>query len=125
MPAQRFRFIAPILLFAAVTAPRAIAQTQYSIGYPSPEQQYMLELINRARANGGAEATRLGLSGLQEGPPSINGQSFPIGNSAQPLSWNPLLANCAQARTQFLNDNDQFFITGSNPHIFGGTTPEG
>jgi uncharacterized protein YkwD len=107
-----------------MTAPRAVAQTQYSIGYPSPEQQYMLELINRARANGGAEATRLGLSGLQEGPPSINGQSFTIANSAQPLSWNPLLANCAQARAQFLNDNDQFF-TGINPHTFGNTTPEG
>ncbi|HEV2806659.1 MAG TPA: CAP domain-containing protein [Chthoniobacterales bacterium] len=120
----RFQFIAPLLLLVAATAPRAIAQTQYSIGYPSPEQQYMLELINRARANGGAEAARLGLNGLQEGPPSINGQSFTIANSAQPLSWNPLLANCAQNHAKFLNDNDQFF-TGTSPHTFGGTTPEG
>src|SRR5437868_4934135 len=90
----------PVLLCVLVVAglSRAIAQTQYSIGYPTPEQQYMLELINRARANGGAEATRLGLSGLQEGPPSINGESFTIANTAQPLSWNVLLNNCAQAR---------------------------
>jgi uncharacterized protein YkwD len=101
----------------------AAAQTQYSIGNPTNEQQYMLELINRARANGGAEAIRLGLSGLQEGPPSINGEIFVIANTAQPLSFNPQLINCAQSRAQFLNDNDQFF-SGQNPHTFGGTTPE-
>jgi uncharacterized protein YkwD len=121
------------MLVAAVALPRAIAQTQYSIGNPSPEQQYMLELINRARANGGAEATRLQgwtnngspvfSGGLQEGPPSINGQGFTIANTAQPLSWNALLLNCAQSRAEFLNDNDQFF-SGLNPHTFGGTGPE-
>jgi len=100
----------------------AIAQTQYLIGNPSPEQQYMLELINRARANGGAEATRLGLSGLQEGPPSINGEAWTIENSVQPLSWNPLLANCAQAQSKLLNDSDQFFL-GVSPHTFGGLDP--
>ena len=54
-----------LTLFVIATAASAIAQNQYSIGYPTPEQQYMLELINRARANGGAEATRWGLSGLR------------------------------------------------------------
>ena len=112
-----------LVLFVFATGFTAVAQTQYSIGNPSPEQQYMLELINRARANGGAEATRLGLSGLQEGPPSINGEPFTIANTAQPLSWNPLLANCAQNHAKFLNDNDQFF-TGTSPHTFGGLTPE-
>jgi uncharacterized protein YkwD len=121
-----------LTLGVAAAAP-ALAQTQYSIGNPTNEQQYMLELINRARANGGAEATRLQgwtnngspvfSGGLQEGQPSINGQSFTIANTAQPLSWNILLNNCAQARAQFLNDNDQFF-TGTNPHTFGGTNPE-
>jgi uncharacterized protein YkwD len=122
-----------VFLLAVTAASRVISQTQYSIGNPTNEQQYMLELINRARADGGAEATRLQgwtnngspvfSGGLQEGPPSINGQSFTIANTAQPLSWNTLLNNCAQARAQFLNDNDQFF-TGTNPHTFGGTTPE-
>ena len=83
----------------------------------------MLELINRARANGGAEATRLGLSGLQEGPPNINGESSTIANTAQPLSWNPLLFNCAQNHSKLLNDNDQFFL-GVSPHTFGGMTPD-
>jgi hypothetical protein len=126
MPATiRFLFIAPIILAAAILSPRLLAQTQYSIGNPTPEQQYMLELINRARANGGAEASRLGLSGLQEGPPSINGQPFTIANTAQPLSWNAQLLNCAQSRAKFLNDSDQFFTNPpTNPHTFGGTDPE-
>jgi hypothetical protein len=129
----RIQIIALSLFVAAAGFSPAIAQTQYSIGYPSPEWQYMLELINRARANGGAEATRLvGFQnqgeppfpgGLQEGPPSINGQSFTIANAAQPLSWNPLLATCAQNHSKLLNDNDQFFL-GVSPHTFGGTTPE-
>ena len=109
------------LVVAAAFSP-AIAQTQYSIGNPTNEQQYMLELINRARANGGAEAARLGLSGLQEGPPSINGEPWTIQNSVQPLSWNPLLFNCAQSHATNLNNADQFFLGGS-PHTFGGMTP--
>src|SRR5436190_7623081 len=119
----RLRVLAISSLIAAAGASPALAQTQYSIGNPTPEQQYMVELINRARANGGAEATRLGLSGLQEGPPSINGETFTIANTAQPLSWNPLLYNCAQNHSKLLNDNDQFF-SGLSPHTFGGLTPE-
>jgi SdrD B-like domain/Cysteine-rich secretory protein family len=111
-----------IVLVAANAFSQAITQTQYSIGNPTNEQQYMLELINRARANGGAEATRLGLSGLQEGPPSTNGEPWTIQNSVQPLSWNPLLFNCAQNHATNLNTADQFFLGGS-PHTFGGMTP--
>ena len=36
-----------LLICAGALSP-AIAQTQYSIGNPTPEQQYMVELINRA-----------------------------------------------------------------------------
>jgi hypothetical protein len=106
----------------AIAFSQAPAQAPYSIGYPTNEQQYMLELINRARANGGAEAARLGLSGLQEGPPSINGEPWTIQNSVQPLSWNPLLFNAAQSHSKNLNVADQFFLGGS-PHTFGGMTP--
>lgn len=111
-----------VLFVFAVAFSQAVAQSQYSIGSPTNEQQYMLELINRARANGGAEATRLGLSGLQEGPPTINGQVWTIQNSVQPLSWNPLLINCAQNHATNLNNGDQFF-SGQSPHTFGGMTP--
>src|SRR6476646_5170205 len=118
----RLRFIALILIGAAASAPVAFAQTQYSIGNPTPEQQYMLELINRARANADAEAIRLGLPNRQEGPPIIGGQTWAIQNSTQPLSWNPLLYNCAQAHSKLLNDNDQFF-SNPDPHTFGGKDP--
>lgn len=101
---------------------RANAQALYSIGNPTNDQQYMLELINRARSNGGAEAARLGLSGLQEGPPSVNGEPWTIQNVVQPLSWNSLLQNAAQGQSNKLNNADQFFLGGS-PHTFGGTTP--
>jgi hypothetical protein len=99
------------------------AQTQYSIGSPTNEQQYMLELINRARADGGAEATRLGLSGLQEGPPNYNGEIWTIQNSNQPLSFNPLLQSSAQNHATNLNNADQFWL-GVDPHTFGGMTPQ-
>ena len=81
----------------------------------------MLELINRARADGGAEAARLGLSGLQEGPPTIGGEAWTIENSVQPLSWNPTLTIAAQGQADRLNDADQFFL-GVSPHTFGGMT---
>ena len=83
-----------IVVVGAAFSP-AIAQTQYSIGNPTNEQQYMLELINRARANGGAEAARLGLSGLQEGPPSINGEPWTIQNSVHRF---PGIRSCLLAR---------------------------
>jgi len=85
----RRRIVFAILFGMAITwigIARVHAQAVYSIGNPSNDQQYMLELINRARANGGAEATRLGLSGLQEGPPTVNGEAWTIENSVQPLS---------------------------------------
>ena len=120
-----------LLVFAAAFS-QAVAQTQYSIGSPTNEQQYMLELINRARADGAAEAARLqGFTsngspvfngGLQEGPPSIAGEAWTISNTNQPLSWNPLLFNAAQGHANNLNNNDQFFLGGS-PHTFGGTNP--
>ena len=104
---------------------QARAQTQYSIGNPTNEEQYMLELINRARANANAEAARLGLSGPQEGPPTINGQVWTIPISVQPLSWNPLLQNAAQGQAKILNDGDQFF-SGQSPHTYpnGMSSPQ-
>ncbi len=83
----------------------------------------MLELINRARADGSAEAARLGLSSLQEGPPMIGNEPWTIENSVQPLSWNPFLAEAAQGQADLLNNGDQFFL-GVSPHTYGGETPD-
>ena len=125
------KLLAIVLLAFGAALSQAVAQTQYFIGSPTNEQQYMLELINRARADGGAEATRLQgfgnppfSGGLQEGPPHLNGEAWTISNTNQPLSWNPLLFNCAQAHATNLNNNDQFFIPNTNGHTFGGMTPQ-
>src|SRR6478735_8118104 len=119
-PNFRGQFFALSFLLAASFS-SAIAQTEYSIGDPTPQQQAMLELINRARANGEAEATRVGIvGGLQEGPPGLNGEVTVITNTVQPLSWSPLLLNAAQAHADNLNAGDQFF-SGQSPHTWGGT----
>ena len=123
-PAFSLRVAAVMLPLCAlgVVSP-AGAQQQYSIGSPSNDQQLMLELINRARANADAEAVRLGMPNRQEGPPSIAGEAWTIQNVTQPLSWNPQLANAAQNHANTLEQADHFF-TGTSPHNFGGTTPE-
>jgi hypothetical protein len=119
-PNLRNRFlILSCFLTAGISS--AIAQTEYSIGDPTPQQQAILELMNRARANGDAEAIRVGISGLQEGPPGLNGEVTVITNIVQPLSWSPLLQNCAQTHADRLNNDDQFF-SGQSPHTWGGTT---
>jgi hypothetical protein len=117
------KIIAVFIATTTVAASVVSAQQLYSIGDPTNDQQYMLELVNRARADGGAEATRLGLSGLQEGPPTVNGEPWTIENTVQPLSWNPQLQNAAQGQADVLNNGDQFF-SGQSPHTFGGTTPD-
>lgn len=47
------------VLGALAVASAIQAQTQYSHGNPTADEQYMLELINRARANPAAEGVRL------------------------------------------------------------------
>ena len=110
-----------VTLYEVQPAPDAAAQL-YSIGNPTNDQQYMLELVNRARANADAEAIRLGLNGRQEGPPNYNGELWTIQNATQPLSWNPQLAEAAQNQSAALNSGDQFF-SGTSPHTYGGKTP--
>jgi hypothetical protein len=118
----RLRFLT-LTLFVIATALPAFAQSQYFIGNPTNEQQYMLELINRARANADTEAIRLGIGSRQEGPPRINGQEWQIQNTTQPLSWNSRLFDAAQGHATVLNANDHFF-TGTSPHTFpDGRTP--
>src|SRR3954454_7428063 len=102
------------LIFGAVFGLAAISsgigQTLYSIGTPTNDEQFMLELTNRARANGNTEATRLGISGVNEGPPTLGPDQWTIMATVQPLSWNPKLQNAAQGQADILNNGDQFFV---------------
>lgn len=68
-------------------------QTQYDSGDPTADEQRVLELINRARANPTAEGTRLGID-INEG--------LPAGDTAvprPPLAMNKILLGTARAHS--------------------------
>ena len=81
---------------------------------PSAYEQYMLELINRARSNPNAEAVRYGLADLNQGLPSGTITS----DSKQPLVFNLLLIDSARKHSQWISDNNTFSHTGA-----GGSDP--
>ncbi|NJL53072.1 MAG: CAP domain-containing protein [Hydrococcus sp. SU_1_0] len=74
---------------------------------PSASEQYMLELINRARLNPLGEATLFSID-LNEGlaPNTISS------NSKQPLAFNLFLIDAARAHSQWMLDTDTFSHTG-------------
>lgn len=70
---------------------------------PTANEQYLIELINRARANPTAEAASFGID-LNEGiaPGTI------ADTPKQPLAVNPFITDAARGHSQFMIDNDQF-----------------
>lgn len=81
---------------------------------PSDVEQYLVELINRARANPTAEASRNGID-LNEGlsPGTISSAA------KQPLAINPTITDAARKHSQWMVDNDTFAHTGAS-----GTNPQ-
>ena len=80
---------------------------------PNAYEQYMLELINRARLNPLGEANLFGI-GLNDG---LNPDT--ISDSAkQPLAFNFLLIDSARIHSQWMLDTDTFSHTGE-----GASTP--
>jgi Ca2+-binding RTX toxin-like protein len=83
--------------------------------FPSAQDQYMLELVNRARANPQAEADRLLSGDLNEGLAAGTISTDP----KQPLTWNANLGTAAAGHTQAMFDDDFFAhtnpVTGSTP----------
>ena len=85
-----------------------------SVTTPSNDEQYMLELINRARANPAAEAAADGIAlneGLSAGTISAAAK--------QPLAFNVDLINSARGHSQWMLDNQLF------QHDGPGTTDPG
>ena len=80
---------------------------------PSDYEQYLLELVNRGRANPTAEAARYGID-LNEGlaPGTISS------DPKQPLALNLNLIDAARGHSQWMLDNDVFSHTGA-----GGSSP--
>jgi uncharacterized protein YkwD len=81
--------------------------------FPTAHEQYLVELINRGRANPTAEATRYGTD-LNEGLNPGQISSTP----KQPLAINPLLTDAARKHSQWMIDNDIF------SHYEGSADPE-
>ncbi len=85
----------------------------YSHGEPTHLEQFMLELINEARANPSAEAARLGIV-LNDGLDANR-----IGAaSKQPLAFHPRLIQAARTHSDWMLATDVFSHTGA-----GGSTP--
>ena len=87
----------------------------YSIGQPTNEEQYYLELINRARANPTAEGIRLALTTDPNVVSSYNyfgvnlvlmQSQFALIPAAPPLSMNETLMNAARAHSQNMLQNN-------------------
>lgn len=76
---------------------------------PTAQEVLVLELINRARFDPNAEATRYGI-GLNDG---ITGTQI-TADRKQPLAINLLLIDSARAHSQWMLDNDIFSHTGVN-----------
>lgn len=99
-----------LLVVACTTARIASAATML----PTDLDQYMLELINRARANPTAEAARYGID-LNEGLPAGTISATP----KQPMAFNLNLIASATGHSQWLLDNDVFQHEGP-----GGNHPK-
>src|SRR3954464_2150977 len=96
----RFESMESRILFAAVT--------------PTDYEHYMVELINRARANPTAEAASIGID-LSEG--LRNGEVI-TADPKQPLAINMNLTDAARAEAQWLIANSIFSHSGP-----GGNSP--
>lgn len=87
----------------------------YDHGDPTAIEQYMLELVNRARKDPAAEADRFGI-GLNDG---LSGT--PISpQEKQPLAFSPQLLAAARGHSQWMIDEDRFSHTGeegSSPSV--------
>ena len=80
---------------------------------PTDAEQYLVELVNRARANPTAEAARFGID-LNEGLAAGTISAAP----KAPLAINPFLTDSARGHSRWMIDNDVFSHTGA-----GGTSP--
>jgi Ca2+-binding RTX toxin-like protein len=102
---------------AAVSAPAQMSPLEsrrlLAAAVPSNYEQYLVELINRGRADPAAEAARYGID-LNEGLPAGTITTAP----KQPLAINPYLTDGARGHSQWMIDNDVFSHTGA-----GGSHP--
>ncbi|MCS7034350.1 MAG: CAP domain-containing protein [Phycisphaerae bacterium] len=97
------------LRFIETLSPRRLL----AAAYPTALEQYMVELINRARSDPAGEAARFGID-LNEGlaPGTLSAAA------RQPLAINPFLTDAARSHVEWLLANNLFQHEGA-----GGSTP--
>jgi uncharacterized protein YkwD len=112
---QRVPFAAIALFLCA----RAASAQAYDSGNPTADEQYVLEVINRARANPWAEGRRLGPQGLPNGDitEGLVAPNNQIG-VRPPLAMNKILHGTASAHNSDMYVNNYF--AHDTP---GGLTP--
>src|SRR4051812_30970023 len=94
---------------ADVMAEALEARRLFAVAYPSNLEQYIVELINRGRANPAAEAARYNVAlneGLAAGTISTAAK--------QPLAVNPSLTDGARGHAQWMLAHNTFSHTGAN-----------
>ena len=118
MKAQRgvsFAFIILILITSGLSlltlTPKAKALSFYNSGNPTPDEQLVLQYINRARANPIAEGQRLGID-IHEGLVDPNGPEL-VG-PRPPLAMNPALLATATGHSEDMYNNNYFSHTDPN-----------
>lgn len=87
----------------------ALWGVEYSIGNPSAGEQYLLELINRARSEPAIEASRHGV-GLNDG---VTSGEWIYDTPKQPLAFQPNLLAAARSHSQWMLWSGVFSHTGS------------
>jgi hypothetical protein len=99
---------------AATPAPTPRTQTTWNSGDPTADEQYTLEVINRARANPTAEGTRLGID-IKEG---LSSTAAALVGTRPPLAMNSILLGTARAHSQDMYVNHYFMhpdLSGNDP----------
>ena len=103
-------FPAHLLPFETLESRRLLAAVA-----PNDYEQFLVELINRGRADPVAEASRYGVA-LNEGVPSEDTIST---TAKQPLAINPNVTDAARDHSQWMIDTNTFSHTGQ-----GGSNPQ-
>jgi len=102
----RVQSIFAALLCAALAA---LAPVRALADEPTEFEQYMIELLNRARVDPEGEVNRLGTGSLNEGPPTLGGFPYTIPpGPKQPLAVSTTIMDAAIDYAQLLNDTDTF-----------------
>jgi serralysin len=79
---------------------------------PSEYEQYMVELVNRARLDPAGEAVRLGTGTLNEGPPSLGPHPYTIPSGPkQPVAISLEITDAAGEYAERMEANDTFCHT--------------